>query len=509
MSSGDSSSDDGAADFRIRTGAERAPAGIDESDTISQVLHWIGFVRDVDRTRIIEDSLDAYNDIKMLSEKDVTAMAEDYQRRPAAERIVFGARRTKFLKALTHWIHDFYRVSEIPRVDNLNQSEFRDQLLRALARAEIRSNIKSGASTAAEAATPGPLESEKEWKQWEERFTNYAQAQLGSNGVPLSYIIRENDAPDTAPVEPFPDFISQTISCAPLDGEYFEADKRTVFNMIVSFTTGKPSADWIKTTLRYSNGRRSMAALRAHFAGEGNASRNKADADRLKESLHYKNERSMSFEVFLTNCQKMFNIYETEGEPMADDAKIRFLFKKIQHPGLQTAIAALCVQMNLGTAVTYTMAANHLSTAVSELPEHIAKNRNISGVGTNEKKGSSDIHNEDGSIITGHIPNWRNLTKQDRDIVINERKRRGIKGGKNGGKGGYGSGAKNDVNRLKQLTTTNNKFKRQIKALKRRLKGDDDTATTATANETEDEAMDAGDQMGGRNSKRRKNDNGN
>ena len=139
-------------------------------------------------------------------------------------------------------------------MDNLNQSEFRDQLLHALARAEIRSNIKSGASTAAEAATPGPLESEKEWKQWEERFTNYAQAQLGSNGVPLSYVIRENDAPDTAPVEPFPDFISQTIACALLDGEYFEANKRTVFNMIVSFTTGKPSADWIKTTLRYSNG---------------------------------------------------------------------------------------------------------------------------------------------------------------------------------------------------------------------------------------------------------------
>ena len=495
--------------YVLRTGAQRAPAGLDEPDTISQTLYWIGFVRDADRDSIMADSLDTYTDIKMLSEKDVTAMAEDYQRRPAAERIVFGARRTKFMKALTHWIHDFYRVSETPTVDNMNQQEFRDQLLRALARAEIRTNIKNGSSTASEAATPGPLESEKEWKQWEERFTNYAQAQLGSNGIPLSYIIRENDAPENAPTEPFPDFISQTISCAPLSGEYFEADKRAVFNMLVSFTTGKPSADWIKTTLRYSNGRRSMAALRAHFAGEGNASRNKADADRLKESLHYKNERSMAFEVFLTNCQKMFNIYEQEGEPMADDAKTRFLFKKVQHPGLQTAIAALRVQMNLGSAVTYTMAANHLSTAVSELPEHIAKNRNVSGVGTNDKKGSSDIYNEDGSIITGHIPNWRNLSKQDRDIVMNERKRRSIKGGKNGGKGDNGNGTNNNANRLKQLTANNSKFKRQIKALKRKLKGDDDTATTSTANETDDEAMDAGDQMGGRNSRRRKNENGN
>jgi hypothetical protein len=498
-----------AEEYILRTADERAPEGLDETDTISQVLYWIGFVRDADRNRIIQDSLESYNDIKMLSEKDVTAMAEDYQRRIAAERIVFGARRNKLTKALTHWIHDFYRVSETPTVDNMNQQEFRDQLLRALARAEIRNNIKNGSSTAAEAATPGPLESEKEWKQWEERFTNYAQTQLGSNGVPLSYVIRENDTPDITPNEPFPDFISKTISCAPLNGEYFEADKRTVFNMLVSFTTGKPSADWIKTTLRYSNGRRSMQALRAHFAGEGNASRNKADADRLKESLHYRNERSMSFEVFLTNCQKMFNIYEQEGEPMADDAKTRFLFKKIQHSGLQTAIAALRVQMNLGAAVTYTMAANHLSTAVSELPEHIAKNRNVSGIGTNEKKGSPDIYNEDGSINTGHIPNWRNLSKQDRDIVMNERKRRGTKGGKKNGKGENGNGAKNHANHLQQLTANNNKFKRQIKALKRKLKGDDDTATTATSNETDDEILDAGDQMGGRNSKKRKNESSN
>ena len=78
--------------------------------------------------------------------------------------------------------------------------------------------------------------------------------------------------------------------------------------MIVSFTVGQPSGDWIKDTLKYSDGRKSMNALRTHFAGEGNASRTIADADRLKESLHYKNERSMTFESFLTHLQRMFNI---------------------------------------------------------------------------------------------------------------------------------------------------------------------------------------------------------
>ena len=99
------------------------------------------------------------------------------------------------------------------------------------------------------------------------------------------------------------------MACTPLEGEYYDADRMSVFNMVVSFTTGQPSGDWIKTTLKHADGRRSMEALRKHFTGESNATRNLAEAERLNESLKYKSERSMYFEIFLTPCQKMFNIY--------------------------------------------------------------------------------------------------------------------------------------------------------------------------------------------------------
>ena len=87
---------------------------------------------------------------------------------------------------------------------------------------------------------------------------------------------------------------------------------------------------------------------------------------------------------------------------MAEDAKIRFLFKRIQHSGLQAAIEALKTQQIAGTAVTYTMAANHLSTTVSELPEYLNKNRNVAALGSENKdrKGSAILYNEDGSIKT-------------------------------------------------------------------------------------------------------------
>ena len=157
-------------------------------------------------------------------------------------------------------------------------------------RNSIRKSLSESASIASKAADPGPLKIEKMWKEWEEKFLNYLRCLLRANGVPLVYVIRENDAPDHT--TNYPDFVAKTIACAPLNGESFDADKLSVFNLIVSFTTDHPSGDWIKSTLNQLNGRVSMKALRSHFAGAGNATRNI-----LKDSLHYKGKRAMALEL--------------------------------------------------------------------------------------------------------------------------------------------------------------------------------------------------------------------
>ena len=151
----------------------------------------------------------------------------------------------------------------------------------------------------------------------------------------------------------------------------------------------------------------------------------------------------------------------------------------------------------MGQVITYTMAANHIATAVSELPEVLAKSgRNISGVNQTggEGSGQSSIHNADGSINTGHISDWKSLSFQERKEVIAERKRLGVKYRKKGGAGAGGrGGGQSGSNRLKQLKEQNSKYKRQIKALKREDNGD----------EGDEDSIDAGDQFGGKQSKKK------
>ena len=67
--------------------------------------------------------------------------------------------------------------------------------------------------------------------------------------------------------------IDKAILCAPLKGYYHEADSHKVNQEIVSLTTRQTSKYWIKATLRYRDGRRSMKALMNQFSREGNTTR--------------------------------------------------------------------------------------------------------------------------------------------------------------------------------------------------------------------------------------------
>ena len=55
-----------------------------------------------------------------------------------------------------------------------------------------------------------------------------------------------------------------------------------------------------------------MIALHHYYAGKGNASCRVAEADQINKTLMYKYERTMFYETFLDNFQKMCTIFEEE-----------------------------------------------------------------------------------------------------------------------------------------------------------------------------------------------------
>ena len=106
------------------------------------------------------------------------------------------------------------------------------------------------------------------------------------------------------------------ISCASLRGANFHADSRKVHQLLKNYLVVESAEQWIHDIEHLNNGRRDMQALRNHYQGEGNASHRIATTEKLKETLYYKSEHSLTFTTFLDHMQKMFNIFQEEGERM-------------------------------------------------------------------------------------------------------------------------------------------------------------------------------------------------
>ena len=466
------------------------------------ILGWIGFDQEATRTRIREEGFDTFSDLATMKEKDIRDLAESYSRRTIADgRAIFGLRRIRFMIGLIHWVQDFGRTGEEPSLVGINNAEqFKVALDEASQRADVRKIEKDQSDTVSKAADPGKFKDERKWPEWEPAFANYLSTIPGVNGIPLSYVIREAEEPDRT--LDYPSFNEKAIACAPLTGPNFQADARKVHQLLKSFLQTETAEQWIKSIARRQSGREDMIALRNHYSGEGTTTRRIAQAEGYRDTLYYKHEKSLSFSSFLDKIQKMFNMFQEEGEAVTEQAKVRMLLKKIQHPQLQNAVSALRIRAQLDS-VTFTECANHLAAMVSELPDnHLT--RKVSAVDSKSSKakrirggGASNgaaskrkgIHMPDGSVWTGYYSDWEKMSDTDKETVIATRKSNKAKGT---------TPTKRKVADVKSQLAD---LKRSIAALKlAKAARDDDTSATDDSSVPDN----AGDAFGGRSSKKSK-----
>ena len=248
-----------------------------------------------------------------------------------------------------------------------------------------------------------------------------------------------------------------------------------------------------------------MIALRKHYSGEGNTSRRIAVAERIRDTIHYKNECATSFSSFLDKMQKMFNIFEEEKEVICEQAKVQMLLKKVEHPQLQDAVGALRVRASMD-GITFTECANHLSAQVSELSDN-QSTRKISGatsdktkepkrirgggVGKENAPKRKGIYMPDGSVWTGYYSDWAQMSSDDKQVVLDTRK-------KNKGKlPKKGQQASKVGSKLQDIKSQMAELKRTIASISK------SKSTDADGNES-DTPDNAGDSFGGRQQKKQK-----
>jgi hypothetical protein len=306
-----------------------------EAAEIETILGHCGFINNVERTAIAADGFASHMDLLSLTIKDTSFLSKQFgERTAAARRINFGMHRTNLLKGASHWAHDVRRISRRPMLDGAaDANAFRTLTETARQRAAICKHNAGASDGLSKAADPGKLKRTKDWTALSRGLMNQLSTMQGQDGVPLSHVIRENELSDyDEELEIDYDFEQLSVDCAPFTGPVFKTDARKA----------------------------------------GSKSVRIKESEVLRTNLAYRNERTMSFDKFLTSMQSMFAGFEDNGEVLNDAQKIRLLFQKVQAPVLTQVKSALQVQHDLdagGTSVTYNFIANSMAATTTNLTE--------------------------------------------------------------------------------------------------------------------------------------------
>ena len=461
-------------------------------------LTYIGFNDEAQRDRIANEAFINFTELSTIEEKDLERMCDSFAKRTARDgRITIPLRRRNLLTAMMHWAKDFLRCSEKPSLaDIADKDAFMTALTIAMERAAIRKNDAKNAETLSAKSSPGALKPTIEWTTWNEGLEHHLSSIPGYHGVPLVYVIREKE-------EPVPDghlsFTTKTIACAALKGTAYEADDRTVHNIVTSFVKGELANAWIKPVKAQCSGREDIKALRAHFNGRGNETRRLGEANKLKKTLHYKNERAMPFDSFLSKCQEMFTIFEECKQPIYDKQKLDFLLERSQHPEMKVDVNSLEVQRELNGQMEYDFAANFLAGKAAKLSNPAnGFGRNLSALKTTTggQGPTSGCMMPDGSVFTGSYGDvqWRALSGPEKDKVNEARGKPPYKPRNRYSGGGSRDGRK--VQSVEQIDKELTKKRKELKTFKRKISSMKREIGLNSPNKDDEEVEDKHDQAG-------------
>ena len=249
-----------------------------------------------------------------------------------------------------------------------------------LYRNETHDSFVRRSKTLSEAAKPATFTKDVRWEDFQPNLVAYLRLIPGRNGQPISYVVRDNIAPDRAGR---PDFLDEYVSTAPLHGASYATDNATVHTIIQHLIAGNEEAESKVITLQGTgNGRGCYIALKEHYQGVGVLAMDVTTAESTLNSLFYNGEKRpymwwAEFERQLTHAYAVLD--RTEGRQVySDHQKLRKLLSMVKADFLGNQKAAIEVEVSrIPMTVTYNVALTTFRNAVNtKFPSSTITQRN-------------------------------------------------------------------------------------------------------------------------------------
>jgi hypothetical protein len=270
--------------------------------------------------------------------------------------ISINMEQEQLLTAMWHWVKARVRTNQ-----DIDPHLFTREI--AVTEAIKMVNTEDEAQeTDSEMKLPDKFKVTSKWTVFSESVDTYLNRLKGQGRIPLNYVIRLQAEPDVGTV--YATEQEFLVSTTPLEGDLYDLDNERVYAIVKQLILEGPGWAYITNVIdRTKDGRAAWLALRAHYEGESYMNKQKEDAYRLIEHLHYKGERAtFTFEHFSGQLTKAYNDLQRYNEPILESKKVRDLLNKISDPKLESAKQA--IRINSTYKNDFSMALNFLAESV-------------------------------------------------------------------------------------------------------------------------------------------------
>ena len=157
---------------------------------------------------------------------------------------------------------------------------------------------------------PDKFTKDMKWRDWADEYIGYLKYCPGTDGVPLSYIIRNTGT--TLPTTGG-GFLQHWVDKAPLQGYAYNVDALSIHTSLTKSISGHDRAEAAIQAVKYLNdGRAVWRALVEHFEGQGIYAYDFAKAEGDFYTLEYTGEKppTMDWKEFESRLRSMFLVYD-------------------------------------------------------------------------------------------------------------------------------------------------------------------------------------------------------
>lgn len=237
--------------------------------------------------------------------------------------------RTK-IQAFVEWTKQCFRCGFDPK-ETVFPVQNSVELIR---QANIHTEFISKAKAMATIAKPPQFKTSDDWHSWFPLLINYLRQLPGRDGVPLSYVLRDN--PLTVFNAQEQDVQEKYIQAVPLTGTTFASDTLQVHTYIANLISGNVKAEAAIQRYHHQHcGRTDWMALKAVYEGVGAFSTSKQEATKTLKTLFYAGEkgRDYNFAAFEQKLLRAFTVFEQNAAPNVivhdNEMKIKILLEKV------------------------------------------------------------------------------------------------------------------------------------------------------------------------------------